>query len=132
MEGAEYRELTIHIYQSIDYLQSDAVIPMDEVEKRMVDVIFKKPNMTKLLVFDLDETLSHCLKLKQPQREPDVYLDIKMANGSIQKFAFNMRPFTKEILELANQHYEVAVFTASTQVYADTVINWIDPTGEFI
>jgi hypothetical protein len=56
---------------------------MDEVEKRMVDVIFKKPNMTKLLVFDLDETLSHCLKLKQPQREPDVYLDIKMANGSI-------------------------------------------------
>jgi TFIIF-interacting CTD phosphatase-like protein len=43
-----------------------------------------------------------------------------------------MRPFTKEILELANQHYEVAVFTASTQVYADTVINWIDPTGEFI
>jgi len=26
----------------------------------------------------------------------------------------------------------VAVFTASTQVYADTVIDWIDPTGEFI
>jgi len=31
MEGAEYRELTIHIYQSIDYLQSDAVIPFEEV-----------------------------------------------------------------------------------------------------
>jgi hypothetical protein len=64
----------------------------------MVDVIFKKPNMTKLLVFDLDETLSHCLKLKTPQRDPDTYLNIKLANGSLQKFAFNMRPYTKEIL----------------------------------
>jgi len=37
-----------------------------------------------------------------------------------------MRPYTKEILQLANQHYEVAVFTASTKVYADTVIDWIE------
>ena len=66
MDGPEYRELTIHIYQSIDYLQSDAVIPMEEVQKRMIDVPFKKPGFTKLLVFDLDETLSHCLKLKKP------------------------------------------------------------------
>lgn len=43
-----------------------------------------------------------------------------------------MRPYTKEILQLANQHYEVAVFTASTSVYANTVIDWLDPTGEFI
>lgn len=29
-----------------------------------------------------------------------------------------------------NKYYEVAVFTASTRLYADTVIDYIDPTGE--
>jgi hypothetical protein len=57
-------------------LQSDAVIPIEEVNKRMIELNFKKPEMKKLLIFDLDETLIHCLRTKTPQREPDVYLDI--------------------------------------------------------
>ena len=35
-------------------------------------------------------------------------------------------------MEKANQHYEVAVFTASTSVYADTVLNYLDPDKTLI
>jgi len=81
LDGPEYRELTIHIYQSIDYLQEDCEIPIAEVEKRKLELKFTKPNMKKLLIFDLDETLSHCLKNKPPNRTPDVWLDITLAHG---------------------------------------------------
>ena len=33
---------------------------------------------------------------------------------------------------MANKYFEVAVFTASTSVYADTVINYIDPEKKYI
>lgn len=31
-----------------------------------------------------------------------------------------------------NKHFEVCVFTASNSGYADTILNYIDPTGELI
>jgi hypothetical protein len=54
------------------------------VEKRKLELKFTKPNMKKLLIFDLDETLSHCLKNKPPNRTPDVWLDITLAHGGTQ------------------------------------------------
>ena len=42
---------------------------------------------------------------------------------------FNIRPFTKECLELANNLFEVAVFTASHKWYADVILDYIDPTN---
>ena len=45
---------------------------------------------------------------------------------------FNIRPYTKEILELANKYFEVAVFTASNQGYADKILDYIDPEHSLI
>lgn len=42
------------------------------------------------------------------------------------------RPFMDEFLKLAAAKFEVVVFTASQRVYADQVLNRIDPTGEYI
>mmetsp|Transcript_42317 Transcript_42317/g.57557 ORF Transcript_42317/g.57557 Transcript_42317/m.57557 type:complete len:125 (-) Transcript_42317:325-699(-) len=36
------------------------------------------------------------------------------------------------MLEEANKHFEVVVFTASNQLYADTVIDHIDPERKYI
>jgi CTD small phosphatase-like protein 2 len=55
-----------------------------------------------------------------------------MASGKTIKAGFNIRPYCKECLELANKYYEVIVFTASHQWYADAILNHIDPTGELI
>lgn len=98
----------------------------------MVEVKFKKPHLKKLLIFDLDETLSHCVRQPKPEMPPHVYLDITDPKGNIRRVGFNIRPFTQEILKEANKNFEVAVFTASNAAYANNVIDYIDPTGELI
>ena len=62
-----------------------------------------------------------------------IHLDITTPSGSIIKdVGFNIRPYTRELLVAANQHYEVCVFTASTPQYADSIVDYLDPTGELI
>jgi TFIIF-interacting CTD phosphatase-like protein len=107
-------------------------IPIEEVQKRMVDLKFKKPHMKKVLIFDLDETLAHCVRKPREDMPPQVFLNVVDLRGQIRRVGFNIRPFTQEVLEAANKNYEVCVFTASNATYADTVIDHIDPTGELI
>lgn len=42
------------------------------------------------------------------------------------------RPKLFEFLENLSKHYTLGVFTASTQEYADAVINQLDPNGKYI
>jgi len=81
----------------------------------------------KLLLFDLDETLAHCVRQENPNQPPDVKLDIHTANGKVLTAGFNVRPYTQEMLEEVNKYYEVAVFTASQNWYADVILDYIDP-----
>ena len=74
----------------------------EEVLSKAVDVPFKKPGITKTIIFDLDETLAHCVRQPNPARPPDVELDIKLQTGRTLKAGFNIRPYTKECLELVN------------------------------
>lgn len=68
------REFTIHILQSIHFLQNMEQIDEDEIRKRQVTLDFKKKHLgiNKLLLFDLDETLAHCVRTENPEQEPDV------------------------------------------------------------
>lgn len=43
-----------------------------------------------------------------------------------------MRPFVQECLREANREFEVIVFTASHQCYADVVLDYLDPGNELI
>lgn len=89
--------------------------------------------MTKLLLLDLDETLVHCVKKPNPLRPPMVKVDITTPNGNVIKdVGFNIRPQCHKLLNEMNKHYEVCVFTASTPQYADSIINYLDPTGTLI
>ena len=128
MKAPLYLELSIHIYQSIDFLQG-LQIPLDQVREKEIDVIFKKPHLKKLLLLDLDETLAHCVKKPHPERKPHVFLNLTTPSGGKIRAGFNIRPYCQQLLESANKNYEVAVFTASTPLYADTILNHLDPTG---
>lgn len=50
-------------------------------------------------------------------------------SGKVLKAGFNIRPYTKECLEMVNKHFEIAVFTASHKWYADVILDYIDPEG---
>lgn len=44
----------------------------------------------------------------------------------------NIRPGAKELLSELSQHFELMVFTASHECYADAVIDYLDPKRQFI
>ena len=66
LKGPVFREFTIHIFQSISFLQNLEPIKEEDVEARLIDVPFTKPGVKKTIIFDLDETLAHCVRQENP------------------------------------------------------------------
>ncbi|KAJ2787522.1 hypothetical protein GGI15_000653 [Coemansia interrupta] len=81
------------------------------------------------LVLDLDETLVHCALNKVDNA--DLVFQVEY-NGVNYDVYCRLRPGYREFLEKASEMFEVVVFTASQQVYADRLLNLIDPERKFI
>ncbi|CAI2375341.1 unnamed protein product [Moneuplotes crassus] len=93
----------------------------------------------KLAVFDMDETLIHCVfdraalaKKTNGIGKTDVMLKFKFSSEGLEYLPVNIRPFIRECLLELKQYYQIIVFTASKKEYADTILDHIDPDGELI
>jgi len=84
------------------------------------------------LVLDLDETLVHCCRGSSPVdiiRPPDLQVEFDDVVGSGRVY---YRPFAQIFLEVISRTFEVVIFTASQQSYADQVIDALDPKRAFV
>ena len=55
-----------------------------------------------------------------------------MPEGDIVDTPIYVRPFAVDCLKAVGQFYEVAIFTAGLDFYADAVIDYLDPTGSLV
>jgi Dullard-like phosphatase family protein len=80
----------------------------------------------KTLVLDLDETLVH--SSFRPVPSPDFIITIEL-DGVSHKVYVQKRPGVDEFLEAVAKKFEVVVFTASLDKYANPVLDTLDPKG---
>lgn len=128
----------LHVKQSMQRMN------MFKTERILDNYIDKKvtlphSSMKKLAIFDLDETLIHCIPEKGVQSDTgssvladaDVVLTCKY-DWFEDTMPINIRPFFKACLLEIKKYYQVIVFTASRKEYADTILNYLDPHHELI
>lgn len=59
---------------------------------------------------------------------PEIYIDIySPETDEYVKTGFTIRPYALECLRTANKYYEVAIFTAGFDWYANPIIDYLDP-----
>ena len=95
----------------------------------------------KLLLIDLDETLIHTeFRTKENYKELEKF--VKMTKCYVKTFSFSdencvyfmdvfFRPYLKMFLQEISKYFDLAIFTAATKNYADTILDYIDPKNEF-
>ena len=104
------------------------VVPPHKPRPRLLPPQSHRPSRPTL-VLDLDETLVHCSI--DPIPNPDLTFKVDF-NGTLYDVFVRKRPHFEEFLEHVSRRFEVVVFTASQQVYAETLLNILDPTKRWI
>lgn len=125
-----------HLIQTLQAIQYIKTLPQthsldDKYVNLPPNLKFTAPETTKTIIFDLDETLVHCVD--DPDTDnPHVILKVKFPSGEAVDAGINIRPYAIECLKEANKYFQVVVFTASHQSYADVVLDYLDPNHDLI
>ena len=77
----------------------------------------------KLLIFDMDETL---VAAKFGGHVPTGFTPTFSYDFRGTEIQVRVRPYVNDVLEKLSQWYEIVVFTAGEQEYADEILNYID------
>ncbi|CAK84720.1 unnamed protein product (macronuclear) [Paramecium tetraurelia] len=100
-------------------------IPIN-LNKKCKDFYLRQDNKT--IIFDMDETLIHCNEDENDKCQ--FKIDIQFEDGEIIEAGINIRNFAREIIQKLSDLCEVMIFTASQDVYANKVINILDPNNK--
>ena len=105
-----------------------------DISKKINFDIYNFDENKKLLILDLDETLVHSdidflLKEKNINYDTVLYFDTEEEKNI--PLPLIIRPGLYEFLDYASQNFNLIIFTASDQQYADTIINYIEKDKKY-
>lgn len=81
------------------------------------------------LALDLDETLVHCSV--QPMDRAELTFNVNF-NGQDYEVYVRTRPHLQEFLQQVSEWFEIIIFTASQRVYAEKLLDILDPKHQYI
>ena len=93
----------------------------DNIMEKAIDL--GKKTHDKLLIFDMDETL---IAAKQGDKLPDKFETTFDYDLNGVKISVRLRPYVLDVLERLSTIYEIIVFTAGIQKYADPILDYLD------
>ena len=82
----------------------------------------------KLAVFDLDETLVHCL-VKDIDKCDNILKITMPSSNQIATIGVNIRPGWEDAIKRLSLTYNIVIYTANHKSYADAVLNFLDPNN---
>lgn len=128
---SQFREHFLQSFQIVKFMESQD--PPDYAKiasKKMFFPIKQKDQNKKTLIFDLDETLIHCAEVNETY---DIVQTIENPEtGSRVETFIKQRPGVKKVIAELSEYFEVMVFTAGHQHYADKIIDFLDPENKHI
>lgn len=127
--GQDAEEQTVEEFNPFLFIKN--LPPVSSIRAAVSPCLPKKTRQSQRisLVLDLDETLVHC----SLEYTPDADLQFPVHfNGEDYMIYVKKRPFLEEFLEAVSSMFEIIVFTASQRVYADKLLNILDPEKRWI
>ena len=118
----------------IEYLQMNWVSSNDLIKKLNVVLpdndFYNEMNKygKKTLILDMDETLLHCDSGFKYEVHDKILT--RVFNGEEFNLPIIYRPFLSKFLKFARANFEVIIYTASDQKYADAILDHLDPHGK--
>lgn len=122
----QYKEHLFSTFQALKFVRGLPPADSQQIAQRM---IWLPATSRKTVVFDLDETLVHCV---QDPAEAEAAIPVTFPTGESAVVGINVRPYARECLAAVSSFCEIVVFTASQQCYADRVIDFLDPERKLV
>jgi len=107
--------------------------------KNKIHIDFLKKNLSpkKVALFDLDETIVHCIgeinmnNVENFSRQSDAKIKVQLPGGKKITIGINIRPHWEQALDILKDKYHIIAYTASHESYADSVLNYLDPEKKY-
>ena len=107
----------------------------NEIKEKINFNFPKNEQHKKIALFDLDETLVHCIgEINSNENKKKKYqnvIEVILPSKKKVNIGINIRPYWKDALNLIKEKYHIIIFTASHQSYANAVLDFMDPKKEF-